>query len=309
MFNLRVKPTLIVMAAGLGRRYRGLKQLDSVGPHGEVPLAYCVYDALRAGFGKIVFVISEPMEEMFRERIGRYVEARTDTVYVYQRQDDLPQGSRVPPEREKPWGTGHAILCCREVVKEPFAAINADDFYGPTSYEILCDYLRRARDKPGNCDYAMVGFLLKNTLSPHGSVARGICAVSPDGFLETVTERTRVRERDGIIRYADDDGRWMELPTDSIASMNMWGFTPSLFPELEKRFVRFLEDRAADPNAEYFIPDIVGDLVTEGRARVKVLPTDEVWFGITYREDTPTVRAVIQDLITRGVYPENLWGA
>jgi len=302
------EPTLVVMAAGLGRRYGGLKQLDPIGPNGEIALAYYVYDALRAGFAKVVFVIGKGMKELFRERVGKDVEGRVDTAYVCQALGDLPEGFGVPAGREKPWGTGHAILCCRDVVHAPFAVINCDDFYGPASYRILCDYLGSAKDEPGTSDYCMVGFVLKNTLSPHGHVARGICTVSTDGFLIRVTERTRVRSIEGAVKYADDDGRWVALSPDSIASMNMWGFTPGLFAELERKFVRFLEARANDPNAEFFIPEVVGELVKEGKARVKVLPTDETWFGITYKEDKPAAQQIIRDLIARGVYPKRLWG-
>jgi NDP-sugar pyrophosphorylase family protein len=291
------------MAAGLGSRYGGIKQLAPVGPNGEAAVAYSIHDALKAGFGRIVFVIREAMEAPFRERVGKAVEKIADTAYVFQELDCLPAGKagfRVPAGREKPWGTGHAILCCREAVRTPFAVINADDFYGPTSYAALADHLKAAPS------YCMVGFVLENTLSPHGAVSRGVCEVARNGFLASVTERTQIRRSGDSIQYADETGRWVEIPGETIVSMNLWGFTPEIFDELERRFAAFLEKRGADLKAEYPIPTVVGELVREGRAKIRVFRTRESWFGLTYPEDLPAAQQAVRDLIRRGVYPERL---
>lgn len=302
-----VKPTLVVMAAGMGSRYGGLKQMEAVGPGGETVIDYCVYDALRAGFGKVVFVVRRAMETDFRARIGRAIEAQVETAYAFQELDCLPAGMTVPPGREKPWGTGHAVLCCRGVVGDAFAAINADDYYGPESYRILCDYLGEAKDGPGGYDYCMTGFDMRNVLSPHGYVSRGVCEVDADGLLKGVTERTRIQRFEDGIKYADDDGEWVALSGDTVASMNIWGFTPSIFAELDERFARFLRARGSDPKAELFLPEVVGDLIAEGRARVRVLHTDEKWFGVTYKEDLAGFREAILRKIEEGVYPGRLW--
>jgi UTP-glucose-1-phosphate uridylyltransferase len=300
-------PALIIMAAGLGSRYGRLKPVAPVGPHGEAAVAYSVHDALKAGFGRIVFVTRRAMQAAFRERVGRAVEKIADTAYVSQELDRLPAlpvgrqaGFRVPPGRKKPWGTGHAILCCKGVVRTPFAAINADDFYGPTSYAALAGHLKAASS------YCMVGFVLKNTLSRHGTVARGICEVTRDGFLVSVTERTQVRRAGDRVQYADEKGRWVEIPGRTIVSMNMWGFTPDIFGELQRRFAAFLETSGADPGAEYYIPSVVAELVREGKARVRVLRSEETWFGLTYPEDLPAAQQAVRELIRRGVYPERL---
>ena len=300
-------PALVVMAAGMGSRFGGMKQLASVGPHGEPMIAYAVHDALRAGFGRIVFVIRRDMESAFRERVGRFVEERADTAYAFQEMDRLPNGFNVPKGRAKPWGTGHALLSCRDAVRGAFAAINADDFYGPESYRVLCDYLKTAADGPDGYDYCMVGFTLRNTLSDHGPVSRGICRATPDGLLTELVERTRVLERDGVVTTEEADGRRVELPDETVVSLNMWGFTPGLFGELETRFARFLRDSGADPTAEFFIPEVVGELVREGKARVRVLPTSERWYGVTYRDDVPILRDALQRMTREGTYPEKLW--
>jgi UTP-glucose-1-phosphate uridylyltransferase len=288
------------MAAGLGSRYGGLKPLAPVGPNGEAALAYSIHDALKAGFGRIVFVIRKAMEAPFRESLGRAVEKTADTAYVFQELDRLPPGFRIPPGREKPWGTGHAILCCKEAVQTPFAVINADDFYGPTSYAALADYLKTAPS------YCMAGFILKNTLSPHGTVSRGVCEVTRDGFLVSVTERTQIRRAGDFIQYADSQGRWVDIPDETIVSMNMWGFTPDIFGELERRLVTFLEKSGADLKAEYYLPSVVGDLVREGKAKVRVLKSEESWFGLTYPQDLPAAQRAVRDLIRHGVYPDRL---
>ena len=302
-----VKPTLVVMAAGVGSRYGGAKQMEAVGPGGETVIDYCVYDALRAGFGKVVFVVRRAMAAEFRERVGRRVEARTETVYVCQELDCLPEGLRVPAGREKPWGTGHAVLCCREAVGEAFAAINADDYYGPESYRGLCAHLRQAQDGPEGYDYCMTGFEMRNVLSAHGHVSRGVCEVDGEGLLQGVTERTRIRRFADGVKYAGDDGGWVALRGDAVASMNIWGFTPSVFGELETRFARFVRERAGEAEAEFFLPGVVGELIIEGKARVRVLPTDEKWLGVTYKEDLEGFREAIARKIEERVYPERLW--
>jgi len=302
-------PTLVVMAAGIGNRYGGLKQIDPVGPNGEIIIDYSIYDALNAGFGRVVFVITEDIEEAFREKVGRTIEKRCETTYVFQKIEDVPGGFEVPPGRQKPWGTGHATLSCRNVVHSPFAVINADDFYGRSSYQTLGDYLRSAQDRDGMYDYCMVGYVLKNTLTEHGHVARGVCTVSQDGYLAEIHERRRIERFGEIAKYTEDGENWIEIPKGSVVSMNMWGFTPSLFSELEARFPQFLQKNSDSiQKAEYFLPDVVGDLLKEKRATVKVLATNERWFGVTYQQDKPRVKRAIRDLIRRGVYPEKLWG-
>jgi hypothetical protein len=302
-------PTLVVMAAGTGNRYGGLKQTDPVGPNGEIIIDYSIYDALNAGFGKVIFVITKDIEEAFRERVGKTIEKRCETTYVLQKIEDVPEGLGVPPDRQKPWGTGHATLSCRNVVHSPFAVINADDFYGRSSYQTLGDYLRNAQNHDGVDNYCMVGYVLKNTLTEHGRVARGVCTVNQDRFLVEIRERTRIEKFGQIVKYTEDGENWVEIPGESVVSMNMWGFTPSLFPELEVRFQHFLqENRDNIQKAEYFLPDVVGDLIRENKARVRVLSTNERWFGVTYKQDKPRVKQAIRDLIRQGVYPENLWG-
>jgi hypothetical protein len=303
------KPTLVVMAAGIGSRYGGLKQIDPIGPNGEIIIDYSIYDALNAGFGKVVFVIKEDVKEAFREKVGKTIEKRCETTYVFQKIENVPEGFEVPPGRRKPWGTGHATLSCRNVVHSPFAMINADDFYGRSSYQTLCDYLKNARDRDEVYDYCMIGYVLESTLTEHGHVARGVCTVSQGGYLAEIHERRRIEKFGEIAKYTEDGENWIEIPEGSVASMNIWGFTPSLFSELEARFPQFLQKNSDRiQKAEYFLPDVVGDLLKEKRATVKVLATNERWFGVTYQQDKPRVKRAIGDLIRRGVYPENLWG-
>lgn len=302
------KPTLVVLAAGIGRRYGGLKQIEPLGPNGEIIIDYSIYDALNAGFGKVVFVIKQDIEEALRERVGKTIEKRCETAYVFQRIGDVPEGFEAPPDRQKPWGTAHATLSCRNVVHSPFAVINADDFYGRSSYQTLCDYLKNAQDRGGVYDYSMVGYVLENTLTEHGHVARGVCTVDQDGFLVEIHERTRIEKFGEISKYTEGGEHWVEIPKGSIVSMNMWGVTPSLFSELEARFPRFLQKNSDNiQKAEYFLPDVVDDLLKETRATVKVLSTNERWYGVTYQQDKPRVKEAIRDLIRRGVYPEDLW--
>jgi hypothetical protein len=294
-------PTLLVLAAGMGSRYGGLKQIDSIGSNGETIIDYSIYDALRAGFGKIVFVIRRDIERPFREIVGARFEEKAQVEYVFQELNKLPPGFSAPPNRTKPWGTGQAILMAADVIRGPFAAINADDFYGANSFRALAEHL-----KSGSRDFAMVGFTLRNTLSEFGSVARGVCKTTSDGFLEGVTEMTKI-ERDGTgVKGVAPDGKVLALTGDETVSMNMWGFTPKLFANLRERFVEFLKEHGAEEKSEFYIPAAVNDIVRAGRACVKVLRTPDSWFGVTYREDRPFVIESIRTLVARGDYPEKL---
>jgi len=299
---------LVVMAAGIGSRYGGLKQIDPVGPHGEIVIDYSVYDALRAGFDRIVFIIRKDIEAAFREKIGRTIESRADTEYVFQDIGRLPEGFPAPHGRTKPWGTAHAILCCEDAVQTPFAAINADDFYGATAFAAVASHMKSAADLPGLHDFAMVGYIVANTLSANGYVTRGVCTTSPDGYLRDIRERSQIRRFPDGIKYSENGKDWVPIPAESPVSMNLWGFTPGLFGELRAGFPEFLKENASNIlKAEYLIPEVVGSLVRGGKARVKVLSTGEKWFGVTYPEDRPIVQAAIRDLVARGLYPESLW--
>jgi hypothetical protein len=303
-----VRPILIVMAAGIGSRYGGLKQMDPVGPSGELVIDYSIYDALRAGFGKVVLLLRPELEVPFRDKVGRSIEAHLDTVYVFQELDDVPLGFQVPAGRKKPWGTGHAVLSCRPYVDGPFAVINADDFYGAEAFGLLAGHLAGAEDRDGLGDYAMVGYRLSQTLSDFGQVARGVCGVSPDGDLIDIREVTRIERTPGGARYTQDGLEWRPLSGEEIVSLNTWGFTPSIFEELMARFPSFLESNEARIlSAEYFLPDVVDDLLRERRAHVRVMTTREQWFGVTYRDDMPRVQAAIRRMIAAGAYPQNLW--
>ncbi len=295
-------PTLLVLAAGMGNRYGGLKQIDPVGPAGETIIDYSIYDALRAGFGKLVFVIRKDIEQQFREIVGSRFEKRVAVDYVFQALEDIPPRFTVPAGRAKPWGTTQAILLAEGVIHEPFAAINADDFYGSGGYRELAGHLTS-----GSRDYAMVGFVLRNTLSDFGSVARGVCQIAGNGYLQHIVELTRIERNGNAARNTDATGNVTTLSGDEPVSMNMWGFTPRVFDQLRERFEKFLEDSAGDLKAECFIPNTVGELVQSGLARVKVLHSSDSWFGVTYREDRPRVVESIRRLIATGLYPERLW--
>ena len=295
-------PTLLVLAAGMGSRYGGLKQIDPVGPSGETIIDYSIFDALRAGFGKLVFVIRKDIEKQFREIVGERFEKRVAVDYVFQALEDIPPQFTVPAGRTKPWGTTQAILLAADAVNEPFAAINADDFYGADAYRSLAGHLTS-----GSPDYSMVGFVLRNTLSDFGSVARGVCQVSDDGYLEHIAELTKV-ERDGNgARNTDAAGKVTKLTGDEPVSMNFWGFTPQVFDQLRENFEKFLGSSGTDLKSECYIPNTVGELVRAGQARVKVLHSRDSWFGVTYREDRPRVVESIRGLIAEGLYPEKLW--
>ena len=307
-----MKPTLVVLAAGMGSRYGGLKQIDPVGPSGEAILDYSVFDAHRAGFGKVVFIIRRDIEQVFREQVGSKFEGLLPVDYAFQDIADLPPPYVVPPGRAKPWGTAHAIRAARDIVREPFAAINADDFYGRDAFAKLAAFLGNADAQervPPVHPFAMVGYRLDQTLSDFGSVARGICKVSPEGKLEKVTEMTKIVRTPSGAENRDDPAAPVALTGGERVSMNLWGFTPALFGELEARFPAWLEANVAREKAEWYIPFVVDELVHEGKATVDVLPTDSAWFGATYREDKPLVAAAIRRLVDAGEYPPNLFAA
>jgi UTP-glucose-1-phosphate uridylyltransferase len=303
-----MKPTLVVMAAGMGSRYGGLKQIDPVGPSGELIIEYSIYDALKAGFGKVVFIIKEEIKEDFHNIIGKRIEKIVDTAYVYQKLDTLPEGYHSAEERTKPWGTAHAVMCCKDEVNTPFAVINADDFYGPSSFKEIHDYLVNSSDDKDRYQYSMVGFVLENTLTDNGHVARGVCTLDSEGYLKSINERTKIKKFGNTAKYTEDDTNWIEIPEESTVSMNTWGFTPSIFNEIEHRFPKFLEESKENPlKAEFFLPSVVDELISEDKAKVKVLTSKEQWYGVTYKEDKAFVKKAIKKLVDNGVYPENLW--
>ena len=303
-----MKPTLLILAAGIGSRYGGLKQIEPVGPSGEMIIDYSIYDALQSGFDKVVFVISHAIEETFRERIGRSIERQCATEYVFQNLTDLPAGFDLPAGRVKPWGTAHATWCSRGAVASPFAVINADDFYGRGAYAAIAGYLPQPVPADGVAEYCLVGYRLGNTLTEFGHVARGVCSVDTAGFLTSVVERTHIEGIPAGAHFTEDGSTWVDLPLDSCVSMNMWGFTPDLFTELGARFPRFLAaSRDNMLKAEFFLPSTVSEMVQEGRARVKVLKTAERWYGMTYAQDKERVKAAVRELVRQGVYPEKLW--
>jgi len=303
-----MKPTLVIMAAGIGSRYGGLKQIDPVGQNGEIIIDYSIYDALKAGFGKVVFIINRNIEEAFKENIGNKIEKLVDTDYVFQSVDDIPKGFKVPDGRVKPWGTGHAVLSCKNHVSTPFAVINADDFYGPSSFQKIGKHLMNLKDSDSLYNYCMVGFKLENTLTENGHVARGVCTVNKEGYLEEIHERTKIQRFEDGTKYTEDGENWVLIPEGSTVSMNMWGFTPSIFNELKARFPEFLRKNESNlAKAEYFLPSVVDNLISSGKAVVRVLPSEEKWYGVTYKEDKPVVKNAISEMVKRGVYPANLW--
>jgi len=296
-----MKPTLVIMAAGMGSRYGGLKQIDPVGPSGEIVLDYSIYDAIQAGFGKVVFIIRPEIEEAFRDVIGSKLEGKIDVETIFQTLEKIPAGFSVPNGRTKPWGTGQAVLMAAEVVREPFAVINADDFYGRESFEVIGRKLAAA--DVDSTDFSMVGFYIKNTLSDNGSVARGYCDAQ-DGKLATVTEYFEIqRGEDGVIRHAGGT-----MADDDMVSMNTWGFSPKLFDFLKSGFIAFLEREGNELKSEYLLPELIDGMIKNGEATVDVLPSREKWMGVTYPEDKPLVMAGIRTLVDQGMYPQNLWG-
>ncbi|MBR3307616.1 MAG: nucleotidyltransferase [Lachnospiraceae bacterium] len=308
---MSTKPTLVLLAAGMGSRYGGLKQIDPIDDAGHKIIDFSIYDALRAGFGKVVFIIKKEHEKDFREVIGDAVAKRTEVEYVYQDMEKIPAGVTIPEGRVKPWGTAHAILCCKDKVKEPFAVINSDDYYGVSAYKTLYDFLQApVAAAEGLKPYCMVGYQLKNTLTENGSVARGCCRMNEAGYLTHIEELTKIEKTAEGARYTQDDGAsWTDISVDTLVSMNMWGFTPDLFDELENSVERFFaEEMMKNPlKSECFIPIEVGRMVNENKVSVKVLSSADKWFGVTYKEDKPFVMESIAKLKEQGVYPEKLW--
>lgn len=300
-----MSPTLFVLAAGMGSRYGGLKQLDGLGPHGETIMDYSIYDAIQAGFGKVVFVIRRVFEQDFREKIvSKYID-RIPVELVFQDLDSLPAGFSVPEGREKPWGTNHAVLMGKGVINEPFAVVNADDYYGRESWQILADYLRSIEGTEGK--YAMIGYRVANTLSESGTVARGVCETNKEGFLTQITERTKIlREEDGVIRFIEDDKK-TPLADNTPVSMNMWAFTPDYFRHSEAFFVDFLREHGNELKSEFYIPSMVDHLIHSGQATCRVLDTPSKWFGVTYATDRPQVVEKFAELVHNGVYPSPLF--
>ena len=298
-----MKPTLIILAAGMGSRYGGLKQLDEVGPNGEAIIDYSLYDALRSGFGKVIFVIRRDFEDAFKERFDPKLKGRIAVEYVYQSLNKLPEGFQLSPERQKPWGTGHALWMAEGVANEPMAAINADDFYGHKAYQEMANFLITSTDPH---EYSMIGYNVENTLSDHGTVSRGVCSTDANGYLTTVVERTKIKgEPEGIFYYEEDGAH--QLDPKSPVSMNFWGLKPNVFSYLKEGFSQFLVDHSNELKSEYYIPLLINDNIINGNIRTKVIECDSPWFGVTYIEDKPIVKGRIAQLIAEGVYPSHLW--
>lgn len=303
------KPVLVIMAAGMGSRYGGLKQIDPVDEQGHIIMDFSIYDAVKAGFEKVVFIIKKENEKDFKQCIGDRMSQIVDVAYVYQDLTNLPDGFEVPEGRVKPWGTGHAILSCIDEVDGPFAVINADDYYGSHAFQMIYDYLTTHKDDD-KYRYTMVGYVLENTLTDNGHVARGVCVTDENGYLVGINERTHIEKRDGGAAYTEDDGAtWTVIPQGSTVSMNMWGFSNSILGELKQRFPKFLEENISkNPlKCEYFLPSVVGELLAEEKATVEVLKSLDKWYGVTYKEDKQVVVAAIQKLKDNGLYPEKLW--
>lgn len=299
-----MQPTLLILAAGIGSRYGGLKQVDGMGPGGEAIIEYSAFDALRAGFGKIVFVIRRDIETEFRERVGSRIEPHIPVEYAFQEMDTALDWLPVRPQRVKPWGTGHAILSARQYLTEPFAAINADDFYGAEAFKTLADFLK---NDCSPSEYALVAYRLANTLSENGSVSRGVCVVSPDGYLSEVTERTKIERFAEGIFHTFDDGSRLALPDETLVSMNFWGFHPAILEDIDRLFREFVDRNAEQPKAEFYIPSVVSAMIHSGKAKVKTLSSESAWYGVTYPGDKDTVQAALAELTRQGVYKKPLW--
>lgn len=297
--------SLVVLAAGMGSRYGGLKQMDSFGPNGETIIDYSLYDAQRAGFDHVVFIIREYFSEAFKEAFEPKMKGRMETDYVFQELNNIPHPFQIPAERDRPWGTGHAIWVAHDVIDGPFAVINADDYYGPESYVTLYNFLKEKRDQE---EYSVVGYKLDNTLSEHGAVNRGVCQVDDAGYLQHITEcKQIIRDEEGVISYPGEDGQVQLLNSNDPVSMNMWGFYPSYFTFFENQFDDFLKSSGSELKSEYYIPTLIDHLIISGERQTKVLHCDAEWFGVTYREDKEFVTARLNELLREGVYPMNLW--
>ncbi|HJA06113.1 MAG TPA: nucleotidyltransferase [Candidatus Mediterraneibacter pullicola] len=303
------KPVLVIMAAGMGSRYGGLKQIDPVDEEGHIIMDFSIYDAKRAGFEKVVFIIKRENEDDFKEAVGRRIEKVMEVAYVFQELSNIPDGFEIPQGRIKPWGTAHAVLSAIDEIDGPFAVINADDYYGRHAFQAIYDYLTTHEDDE-KYRYTMVGYRLKNTVTDNGHVARGVCGLNADKELVNVTERTRIEKRNGGIEYSENDGKtWTKIDGDTLVSMNMWGFTHSILEEIRDGFPAFLESGLKENplKCEYFLPAVVSTLLEEGRATVKVLESEDKWYGVTYKEDKPVVVAAVQELKDKGLYPQRLW--
>ena len=302
------QPVLVVMAAGMGSRYGGLKQIDPVDKEGHIIMDFSVYDAVKAGFKKVIFIIKKENEADFKAAIGDRLSKHLDVTYVFQDLKNLPEGYEVPEERVKPWGTGHAVLSCIDEINGPFAVINADDYYGANAFRMAYDFLTQNQDEDGIYRYMMVGYKLENTLTENGHVARGVCVTDEEGHLQKIHERTHIERHEGNVAYTEDEGKtWTALPQDSTVSMNMWGFSESILKELKARFPKFLEENLpVNPmKCEYFLPFVVDELLGENKATVKVLKSMDKWYGVTYKEDKPVVVAAIQRMKDEGLYPQD----
>lgn len=302
------QPVLVVMAAGMGSRYGGLKQIDPVDKEGHIIMDFSVYDAVKAGFKKVIFIIKKENEADFKVAIGDRLSKHLDVTYVFQDLKNLPEGYEVPEGRVKPWGTGHAVLSCIDEIDGPFAVINADDYYGANAFRMAYDFLTQNQDEDGIYRYMMVGYKLENTLTENGHVARGVCVTDEEGHLQKIHERTHIERHEGSVAYTEDEGKtWTVLPQDSTVSMNMWGFSESILKELKARFPKFLEENLpVNPmKCEYFLPFVVDELLGENKATVKVLKSMDKWYGVTYKEDKPVVVAAIQRMKDEGLYPQD----
>jgi dTDP-glucose pyrophosphorylase len=299
------KPTLLVMAAGMGSRYGSLKQIDRFGPSGETIIDYSIYDAIRAGFGKVVFVIRESIEADFKEIFYGKFSDKIKIDYVLQELNRVPEGIKVPAERVKPWGTGHAVLVAADKIQEPFAVINADDYYGQQALQLMADFLSQIQKE----EHALVGYRLRNTLSEHGYVSRGICEVDGEGYLSSVTERTHIYIKPDQKIVYEEDGEEVDLTGEEVASMNLMGFAPAAFAQFEASFKAFIKENAGELKKEFYLPTVVNEIIKTGDAKVKVLNTTDKWFGVTYQEDKLIAQQKLKELVNAGVYPEKLWAS